>query len=216
MIRLTAFLGNYGREYERTRHNAAWQFAESIPFLSKLSWQSKFFGTFAASEAERLAELFFAAGIADTKDGRPLQAAKNAAERIYFLKPETYMNNSGQSVAALAGFYKIRPEEILVIHDELELPPGTLSLKWAGGLGGHNGLRSIRAHCGTADFWRLRFGIGKPADCPDVASYVLSPFSAGEWETLETAFSKAALLFAKLLLGQDAHTLLSEWKKVRV
>lgn len=213
MIRLAAFLGNYGKEYERTRHNAAWQFADSIPFLPQLSWQSKFFGTFAVKESERLSDLFCASGIVRTKDGRPLAPSKNAAKKIYFLKPETYMNNSGQSVAALANFYKIRPEEILVIHDELELPVGAMSLKWAGGLGGHNGLRSIRAHCGTADFWRLRFGIGKPADCADIASYVLAPFSSDERLRLETSFAQAAVLFAKLLLGADAHALLPEWKK---
>ena len=124
------------------------------------------------------------------------------------------MNNSGQSIIALAHYYKIKPEETLIVHDELELPAGTLSLKWSGGLGGHNGLRSAKAVFATADFWRLRFGIGRPLDGADIADYVLSPFGHNDKALLECAFSKAALLFAKLLLMPEPAKFLSDWKKV--
>ena len=93
------------------------------------------------------------------------------------------MNLSGEAIADAAAFFKVKGEEILVVHDELELPVGTASLKWSGGLGGHNGLRSAKASLGTADFWRLRFGIGRP-DHPDVAAYVLSDFTSDERITL--------------------------------
>ena len=126
------------------------------------------------------------------------------------------MNNSGQSIIALANYYKIKPEETLIIHDELELPAGTLSLKWSGGLGGHNGLRSTKAVFGTADFWRLRFGIGRPSERIDIADYVLSPFTQENKILLDKAFDKAAVLFAKLLLYPDPAKLLPQWKKVSV
>ena len=117
MIRLYAFLGNYGAEYARTRHNVAWQFLESLPFYGSLRFANKFKGEFAAYET--------------------------AAGRVYLLRPLTYMNLSGDSVAELARFHQIGIDEILVIHDELELPFGTFGFKFGGGLGGHNGLRSM-------------------------------------------------------------------------
>jgi PTH1 family peptidyl-tRNA hydrolase len=124
------------------------------------------------------------------------------------------MNLSGESVLAAASFFKIRPEEILIVQDELELPPGTLSLKFSGGLGGHNGLRSLKASFGTADFWRLRIGIGRPAN-GDVYHWVLSDFSAAETETLApTLEAGAGLLLAALLGGPEK--LLPEWAKKKV
>jgi PTH1 family peptidyl-tRNA hydrolase len=90
-------------------------------------------------------------------------AANARSEGVWLLMPQTFMNRSGQSVAALARFYRIAPAEILVVHDELDIPPGQLRLKFGGGLGGHNGLKDITAHLGTQDFWRLRVGIGHPA-----------------------------------------------------
>ena len=155
MIQLVVFLGNYGREYERTRHNVAWQFQDSLPFSSKLNWQSKFKGQYASIETVQLAQELAKSGILSTKEGNPVNIPEEAPSKIYFLKPETYMNLSGDSIGEIAHFYKIKPEEILVVHDELELPVGTMSLKWSGGLGGHNGLRSTKANLGTQDFWRL-------------------------------------------------------------
>lgn len=216
MIRLVAFLGNYGAKYEKTKHNAAWLFADSLNFFSSVNWSSKFEGNYCTIETPRLADFFCKAHILQTEDGNAVTVSSKAADKIYFLKPETYMNNSGQSIIALANYYKIKPEETLIIHDELELPAGTLSLKWSGGLGGHNGLRSTKAVFGTADFWRLRFGIGRPSEGVDIADYVLSPFTQENKILLDKAFDKAAVLFAKLLLYPDPAKLLPEWKKVSV
>ncbi len=216
MIRLVAFLGNYGAKYEKTKHNAAWLFADSLNFFSSVNWSSKFEGNYCTIETPCLADFFCKANILQTADGNAVTVSSKAADKIYFLKPETYMNNSGQSIIALANYYKIKPEETLIVHDELELPAGTLSLKWSGGLGGHNGLRSTKTVFGTADFWRLRFGIGRPSEGVDIADYVLSPFTQENKILLDKAFDKAAVLFAKLLLYPDPAKLLPEWKKVSV
>lgn len=192
MIRLVAFLGNYGSEYEGTRHNAAWLFADSLDFAGGLSWQEKFQGVCASAPTERF--------------------ARDGGSKIYFLKPMTYMNLSGQSVASAMRFFKIGAGELLVVHDELELPLGAISLKWSGGLGGHNGLRSIKASTGTADFWRLRFGIGRP-EHDDVAGYVLSPFSCAERATFEGVFAQGRECLSRALLSEDPKTLLAEWGK---
>lgn len=179
MIRLFAFLGNYGREYRGNRHNVAWLFLESLPFYGELRWERKFKGRFAPLE---------------TPGGR-----------VFFLTPETYMNLSGDSVAELARFYQVLPTEVLAVHDELELPFGVFGFKIGGGLGGHNGLRSLEARLGTRDYARLRFGIGRP-DHPDVAGYVLSDFSSAEREALDcTIFPRAATALERCLKeGIDA------------
>ena len=124
------------------------------------------------------------------------------------------MNLSGDSIVEAAGFYKILPEEILVVHDELELAPGFVSLKWSGGLGGHNGLRSTKSVLNTADFWRLRFGIGRP-DNPNisVADYVLSRFTAEQQEMMQNVFSQTNLLLVKLLLAPEPKKLIDGWGK---
>ncbi len=217
MISLVAFLGNYGREYERTRHNSAWLFAESLPFYNKINWQDndKFKGQISSVETQTLAQWFAETKLLTQKDGSVPKVPDSAPERIWFLKPMTYMNLSGEAIGSLANFYKIKPEEILVVHDELELPIGTLSLKWSGGLGGHNGLRSTKASLGTADFWRLRFGISKPAGV-DIADYVLSSFKPDEQEILTDVFNQAAGLFAKLLLSTDPKRLIPEWGKKKI
>jgi peptidyl-tRNA hydrolase, PTH1 family len=165
VIRLYAFLGNYGREYAGNRHNVAWQFLESLPFYGELRWARKFKGSFATRETE--------------------------AGRTYFLRPETYMNLSGDSAAELMRFYQIEAGELLAIHDELEMAFGSFGLKQGGGLGGHNGLRSLEARLGTRDFARMRFGIGRP-DHDDVAGYVLSDFSSAEREALVCSVFPAA------------------------
>ena len=208
MISLVVFLGNYGREYEKTRHNAAWIFEESLPFASKLNWQSKFKGQYAVLDRAVIAEM------SESICGTQLKCPASAGEKVYFLKPETYMNLSGESIGALAAFYKIKPEEVLVIHDELELAPGTVSLKWSGGLGGHNGLRSTKAVLGTADFWRIRIGIGRP-DHSDIAGYVLSPFSSDERIILDQIFPSLGALLVQVLC-KNPDSLLKDWSKKKL
>jgi len=179
MIRLYAFLGNYGKEYAGNRHNVAWQFLSSLALYGGLSWDRKFKGRVASKEI--------------------------AGERIWFLKPETYMNNSGESIADLMRFYRLEAGEVLAIHDELEMAFGNFGFKFSGGLGGHNGLRSMEKHLGTRDFARLRLGIGRP-DHSDIAGYVLSDFDKNEREILATAvFPRAEKALMECLdLGFDA------------
>jgi PTH1 family peptidyl-tRNA hydrolase len=153
-IRLIVGLGNPGPEYERTRHNAGFWFADEAAqsLGAHFSPTRKFFG-----EAAR---------------GAPPDAG------LWLLKPHTYMNRSGLAVAALASFYQIAPHEILIVHDELDLPPGAARLKRGGGHAGHNGLRDIQAKLGSPDTWRLRLGIGHPRTLQldqDVADFVLHP-----------------------------------------
>ena len=217
MIKLVAFLGNYGREYEKTRHNVAWYFADSLPFSSRLSWQSKFKGEIASCTPAELAQWACDSKICSKKDGSPVLVPDEAPAHIYFLKPMTYMNLSGDSIIEAASFYKIAPQEILVVHDELELAPGFVSLKWSGGLGGHNGLRSTKAVLDTADFWRLRFGIGRPDnENIGVADYVLSRFTAEQQELMQNVFSQANFLFVKLLLSREPKDLIPAWGKKRL
>jgi PTH1 family peptidyl-tRNA hydrolase len=149
---LVAGLGNPGREYERTRHNAGWMAVDEVARRTDASFRSKFSG--------RLAETRL-------KDAR-----------IALLKPETYMNESGRSIGAALRFFKLSPEELLVVHDDVDLEPGRLQARVGGGLAGHNGLRSIAQSLGTQDFLRLRIGVGRPGrgDRRSVSDYVLSPF----------------------------------------
>jgi PTH1 family peptidyl-tRNA hydrolase len=128
--------------------------------------------------------------------------------------PGTYMNLSGDSVAAAAAFFKIPPERILVVHDELELPLGTASLKFSGGLGGHNGLRSMKARFGTADFWRLRIGIGRPTHS-DISGWVLSDFNAEEKPVLDQVFPVCAAALIRALT-EGPERLLPEWGKKKI
>ena len=199
MISLIAFLGNVGREYERTRHNAAWIAADRLDICAGISWQHKFRGLY----------------------GR-FPATVTGGQAVHALKPETYMNLSGEAVGELAQFFKIPPAEILIVHDELELPSAAISLKWSGGLGGHNGLRSVKAALGTADFWRLRIGIGRPggkksssAEHLDIAGYVLSSFSQEEFTLLDTALPKLNPLFTALITERkEPQALLPAWTKI--
>ncbi|MDR2159550.1 MAG: aminoacyl-tRNA hydrolase [Treponema sp.] len=156
----------------------------------------------------------------------PPRAVPALPGKLHFLLPETFMNLSGESVQAAAAFFKIPPERILVVHDELELPLGTVSLKFSGGLGGHNGLRSLKASLGTADFWRLRIGIGRPGDRvpgqggppgsgKGIIDWVLSDFSAAEEALLGPALAAAAAVLVRAL-AYGPETLLPEWGKKRV
>lgn len=215
MIQLVVFLGNYGSEYVKTRHNVAWQFLDSLPFSSRFSWQQKFKGEFLSFSREELSSLFCESKILCAKDGSPVKVSDNAPPKVYFLKPLTYMNNSGLSAIELASFFKIKPEEILVVHDELEMALGFVSLKFSGGLGGHNGLRSMKSVFNTPDFWRLRFGLSKPSGV-DIADYVLSPFSQDERIVLDSVFTQTHRLFAEILLSSSPEKLLQNWSKKKL
>jgi PTH1 family peptidyl-tRNA hydrolase len=168
-IKLFVFLGNYGREFESNRHNVAWQFLKTLPFSGKLTWQRKFKGRFADFES--------------------------LSGKVWFLMPETYMNLSGESVIELMKFFRIGIDEILIVHDELEMPFGSFGFKVGGGLGGHNGLRSLEKCLGSREFARMRFGIGRP-DHNDIAGYVLSDFTKDERFFLDSrVFPKASEAF---------------------
>jgi PTH1 family peptidyl-tRNA hydrolase len=199
MVELIVFLGNPGREYAKNRHNAGRLLAAYLPFGSGLNWQKKHRGLYAGLDAAAL--------LSEANSG----LHPPAPALIRFLMPETYMNLSGESVEAAASFYKIPPERVLVVHDELELPLGTVAFKFSGGLGGHNGLRSIRACVGTADFWRLRLGIGRPNHA-DISGWVLSDFSAPEAEILDQVFPAAAAALTRAL-REGPEALLPEWNK---
>ena len=150
---LVVGLGNPGREYARHRHNVGWMVVEELARRHGASWKGKFSG--------QLTEIRI--------DGH----------RVALLKPETYMNESGRSVAAAARFFKLEPDAILVIHDEGDFDLGRLQARKGGGLAGHNGLRSIAQHLATPEFLRLRIGVGRPGrgDRRPLADYVLSPFT---------------------------------------
>ena len=217
MIKLVAFLGNYGKEYEKTRHNVSWYFEDSLPFAGKLSWQNKFKGEIASFTPQELSQWACDTKICSKKDGSPVLVPEEAPSHIYFLKPLTYMNLSGDSIIEVANFYKIQPCEIMVVHDELELEPGFVSLKWSGGLGGHNGLRSTKAVLNTPDFFRLRFGIGRPDnDNIGVADWVLSRFTTEQQELMQNVFSQTNLLLVKVLLSKEPKDLVQGWGKKKL
>ncbi|MDR2478565.1 MAG: aminoacyl-tRNA hydrolase [Treponema sp.] len=217
MIQLAAFLGNPGAEYARNRHNAGRMLAQALPFYTSLGWQKKYKSLYAATDSARLLSAAPPSGETEPSD---------LPDKIHFLMPETYMNLSGESVLAAASFFKIKSESILVVHDELELPLGTLSLKFSGGLGGHNGLRSMKACFGNADFWRLRIGIGRPGDRlpgeggppgsgKGVSDWVLSDFSGAEMEQLAPVLDAALVLFLSALTG-NPEKLLPQWAKKKI
>ena len=151
------FLGNPGKEYQHTRHNAPWLVVKSLSYAGELRWQRKFKGEYA-----------------DRAFGR---------EKVYLHRPLTYMNKSGESISAIASFYDIAPQQTLIVHDEVELDFGEIGLKFGGGLSGHNGLRSAAGHMGTKDFYRLRIGAGRPQR-GSVSSHVLGKLSEAERQAL--------------------------------
>ena len=171
--RLIVGLGNPGPEYEDNRHNLGFWFVDLLAreLKVRLEPQGKFFGRVA-----RLGDL-------------------------WLMQPSTFMNRSGQAVVALARFYKILPDEILVVHDELDLQPGTIRLKQGGGNGGHNGLKDIQAHLSVPDFWRLRLGIGHPGDRNEVVNYVLKAPRKEEQELIDRALDRCLLAWPKLAGG---------------
>jgi peptidyl-tRNA hydrolase, PTH1 family len=133
----------------------------------------------------------------------------NEDGEVFFLKPSTFMNDSGKSVQALAKFYKIEPEEILVIHDELDIQPGTAKLKLGGGHGGHNGLKSIQTFLGSNNFWRLRIGVGHPGDKSKVIGYVLNKPSKIEMQLIQESIINSYKVFSYIMLGQFEKAMLN-------
>ena len=176
-IDLIVGLGNPGANYEPTRHNAGFWFVEEIARLKGAHFrpESKFSG----------------------------EACKVTIENrdIWLLKPDTFMNRSGQAVQKLASFYKIPVENILVAHDEIDLDPGTTRLKSSGGHGGHNGLRDLIPHLGGKDFLRLRVGIGHPGDRDDVVAYVLKAPSRDDRLLIDQAINAAMKVMPDLVAG---------------
>jgi peptidyl-tRNA hydrolase, PTH1 family len=176
-IKLIVGLGNPGSEYAKTRHNAGFWWVDELCANERISLkpEKKFHGNAARLSA--------------------------GGEDIWLLQPMTYMNVSGRAVQALATFYKITPPEILVVHDELDLLPGTVKMKQGGGHGGHNGLRDIVAQLGTQDFWRLRIGIGHPGDRDAVIGYVLQGPRAEERDAIEESITRSLQIFPLIVRG---------------
>lgn len=176
-VKLVVGLGNPGPDYSETRHNAGFWFCErlarelGVPFAR----EARFHGLVAKCRV--------------------------SSADFFLLKPQTFMNRSGLSVQALAHFYRIEPAEMLVVHDELDLPPGQLRLKFGGGLGGHNGLKDITSHLGTQDYWRLRIGIGHPGDRNQVIDYVLKPPRKEEAAEIDAALERALAVWPLIANG---------------
>ena len=175
-IKLFVGLGNPGEKYEATRHNVGFWWVDQLAAAtnSKLTLDAKFFG---------------------------IAGKLNPTSDTWLIKPTTFMNASGKSVAALANYYKISPAQILVIHDDLDLQPSTAKLKKGGGHGGHNGLKDITAALGTADFWRLRLGIGHPGDRNEVVNFVLKPPLKDEQTAIEHSIDNSLQVVTQLLNG---------------
>lgn len=170
-------LGNPGGEYARNRHNIGFMAVEEIARRYRFSpWKKRFQG--------------------QTADGTI------GSEKILLLEPQTFMNLSGQSVGAALTFFKLKPEQVIVFHDELDLPPGRMRVKKGGGHGGHNGLRSMDSHLGSKDYWRVRMGIGHPGDKNQVSGYVLHDFAKADQPWVEGLVDACAESLPLLIEGE--------------
>lgn len=182
-------LGNPGNKYQNNRHNIGFMaldtIVDDVPSFAPFK-TSKFQGE--------------------------LTETKFSGAKVVLLKPQTYMNESGRSVGAVARFYKIPPEKVVVLHDELDLNPGELRMKKGGGNAGHNGLKSIQAHMNTADFWRIRIGIGHPGERHLVSNYVLSDFAKAEASWVEKVTDYIASSYTKII-ENDAESYMTEVNK---
>lgn len=183
-IRLIVGLGNPGREYESTRHNVGFWWVDELAREHKLNFnnEAKFHGLTARGSLH--------------------------GQELFLLKPQTFMNVSGRSVGALLQFYKITPDEMLVVHDELDLLPGVARLKMGGGHGGHNGLKDIIAHLGSKDFWRLRIGIGHPGDRNQVSDYVLNDPRREDRELIDAAVQRSLAVAHLVIEGKTEAAML--------
>jgi PTH1 family peptidyl-tRNA hydrolase len=177
-IKLIAGLGNPGKKHEKDRHNVGFWFASRLASGERV-------------ELKTMAKYHGLVG----KLARP-------AGELWLLLPQTYMNLSGKSVGALSRYYKIQPDEVLVVHDELDFPPGVAKLKLGGGVAGHNGLKDIAAQLGTHGFWRLRIGIGHPGDKNLVADYVLRAPPSSERDLIEATLARCMEVSGLLLDGE--------------
>ncbi len=176
MIKLVVGLGNPGKEYERTRHNVGWMVVDRISRMLDCSFsKEKFKGFVAECSVE--------------------------GKKVFLLKPTTFMNRSGESVGEFMRFYKLKPSEILVVYDDLDLPLGKVRVRPKGSSGGHRGVLSIEQHIGTNEFPRIRVGIGRPERKEDVVNYVLSPFFAEEKEKVEEVIKRAAKCAVEVILN---------------
>ena len=185
---LIVFLGNPGSEYSQTRHNAGFMLAEKFEEKERVLWNSKFKGEWVKHDV--------------------------GGESHYFLKPQTFMNRSGESVQAAASFFKINPNDIVVVHDDIESDFGIISVKKGGGLAGHNGLRSIKSSIGSQDFLRLKIGVGRPKK-GDVSSHVLGKFTEDESIVLPLIFDKA-LKALYTVLEKGEKSAVSKFNKLKV
>ncbi len=191
-IRLIVGLGNPGSEHEHDRHNAGFLFVDAIArgYGAALSREGKFHAAV----------------------GR----ARIGTQAVFLLEPLTWMNRSGQAVAAIANFYRIAPEEILVAHDELDLPPGQAKLKRGGGHAGHNGLRDIQARLGSGDFWRLRLGIGHPRTLElnqEVVDFVLHRPTREQQQAIEDAIDRALQCLPEIVAGDAEAAMMKMHRK---
>lgn len=183
-IKLIVGLGNPGKEYEATRHNAGFWWVDKLAHLHNASFKAdgKFHGLVAKVSLH--------------------------GHEVHLLKPQTFMNDSGRAVGAMAHFYKLEPAQILVVHDELDLPPGAARLKLGGGHGGHNGLKDTAAHLNTKDFWRLRIGIGHPGERAEVVNYVLNAPRKEEQGLIEEAMQRAQEVAPLIIEGRSEAAML--------
>jgi PTH1 family peptidyl-tRNA hydrolase len=185
MIKLFVGLGNPGPEYEATRHNAGFWWLDELARELKVPLVAE-------------------------RGYHGLVARANVhGQTVWLLEPQTFMNVSGRSVAALARFYKIAPEEILVVHDEIDVLPGQAKLKFGGSHAGHNGLRDVHAQLGTADYWRLRIGVGHPGSKDEVVDWVLRKPSPEHRTAIEECIARTLKAVPALLAGEmDKATLI--------
>ena len=185
MIKLFVGLGNPGPDYEATRHNAGFWWINALARELKVNLvpERSYYGLAGRTSVN--------------------------GQSVWLLQPQTFMNLSGKSVASLARFFKIQPEEILVVHDELDLPPGQVKLKRGGSHAGHNGLRDIHAQLGSPDYWRLRIGIGHPGEKSEVANWVLKKPAPDQRTLIEDSIAHSLKAHAAMLAGDmDKATLL--------
>ena len=180
MVKLIVGLGNPGRQYEKNRHNAGFLFLDNLLSTYVGNWmnESKFQGITGGCNI--------------------------GGNKVLLLKPQTFMNRSGLSVGALVRYYKYKAEDVLVVHDELDIPSGEVKLKMGGGHAGHNGLRDIIANLGEKNFYRIRLGIGRPVSGLSVSDYVLSNFSKDDKSKLEAAFELLEMQMDNIVSGRES------------
>lgn len=177
-------LGNPGKRYQGNRHNVGFMVLDALALGAPSSWSKRFSGQWITADVE--------------------------GESIYLLKPETYMNLSGQAVRRAADYFKVEAEAIWVVHDDVDLPFPTVRVKIGGGHGGHNGLRDIIQHLGTNNFVRIRVGVGRPGEANDTATHVLSDFSRNEQSTLDDVVTRC-LDIIRYAVGRGARKAMNEF-----